>query len=52
MLKSKLPRLLFACLNRFPLAGGIRASLYNGMPIEGVDTLVSFMKDFATENAA
>jgi len=31
--------------------GGIRASLYNGMPMEGIDTLVSFMKDFATENA-
>jgi len=32
--------------------GGIRASLYNGMPMEGVDTLVSFMKSFAQENAA
>ncbi len=26
--------------------GGIRASLYNGMPISGVETLVEFMKDF------
>jgi phosphoserine aminotransferase len=26
--------------------GGMRASLYNAMPMEGVDTLVSFMKEF------
>ncbi|MCT4543109.1 MAG: 3-phosphoserine/phosphohydroxythreonine transaminase [Vallitalea sp.] len=26
--------------------GGMRASIYNAMPIEGVNTLVSFMKDF------
>jgi phosphoserine aminotransferase len=26
--------------------GGLRASLYNAMPIEGVETLVSFMGDF------
>jgi phosphoserine aminotransferase len=32
--------------------GGCRASLYNGVPIEGIDTLVSFMKSFADENAA
>jgi len=31
--------------------GGIRASLYNGMPMEGVETLVDFMKSFAQENA-
>ena len=28
------------------VAGGIRASLYNAMPMEGVDRLVSFMKEF------
>ncbi len=28
-------------------AGGIRASLYNAMPIEGVVELVEFMRDFA-----
>jgi len=28
------------------LAGGIRASIYNSMPEEGVDKLVEFMKDF------
>ena len=27
--------------------GGIRASIYNAMPLEGVQTLVEFMKDFA-----
>ena len=26
--------------------GGMRASIYNGMPIEGVKTLVEFMRDF------
>ena len=26
--------------------GGMRASLYNAMPLEGVDALVEFMKDF------
>merc|ERR1719440_2130456 len=30
--------------------GGCRASLYNGMPIEGVDKLPSFMKSFMDEN--
>ena len=28
------------------LVGGMRASIYNAMPPEGVDTLVSFMKKF------
>ena len=30
--------------------GGMRASIYNAMPIEGVEKLVSFMKVFAKEN--
>lgn len=30
--------------------GGIRASIYNAMPVEGVETLASFMKDFAAKN--
>ena len=30
--------------------GGIRASIYNAMPLEGVQTLVEFMKDFAQKN--
>lgn len=31
--------------------GGMRASLYNAMPIEGVNKLVSFMKDFESKNS-
>jgi phosphoserine aminotransferase len=27
--------------------GGVRASLYNAMPLQGVDALVAFMKEFA-----
>ena len=30
--------------------GGMRASIYNAMPYEGVATLVEFMKKFAAEN--
>ncbi|MGE4490700.1 MAG: 3-phosphoserine/phosphohydroxythreonine transaminase, partial [Kiritimatiellales bacterium] len=30
--------------------GGIRASIYNAFPAEGVDTLVSFMKEFEKNN--
>ncbi|SEA11322.1 phosphoserine aminotransferase apoenzyme [Thiothrix caldifontis] len=30
--------------------GGMRASIYNAMPEVGVDTLVSFMQDFAQKN--
>jgi phosphoserine aminotransferase len=26
--------------------GGMRASIYNAMPVEGVEALVSFMKQF------
>jgi phosphoserine aminotransferase len=31
--------------------GGIRASIYNAMPIEGVEALASFMSDFASSHA-
>ena len=31
--------------------GGMRASIYNAMPIKGVETLVSFMEKFEKENA-
>ena len=31
--------------------GGFRASIYNAMPIEGVEKLVEFMKKFEAENA-
>ena len=30
--------------------GGMRASIYNAMPIEGVEKLVKFMKEFAANN--
>lgn len=32
--------------------GGCRASVYNGMPLEGVETLRNFMKSFCDENRA
>jgi len=31
--------------------GGMRASIYNAMPLEGVETLVAFMKKFETQNS-
>ena len=31
--------------------GGMRASIYNAMPIEGVQVLVEFMRDFAQRNS-
>ena len=31
--------------------GGMRASIYNAMPVEGVEALVEFMKKFEKENA-
>jgi len=32
------------------LVGGMRASIYNAMPVEGVKALINFMKKFETEN--
>lgn len=32
------------------IVGGMRASIYNAMPLEGVQTLVAFMKEFEQEN--
>jgi phosphoserine aminotransferase len=31
--------------------GGMRASIYNAMPEEGVDALIAFMQEFEKENA-
>ena len=31
--------------------GGMRASIYNAMPIEGVQALVAYMKEFEVQNA-
>ena len=33
------------------LVGGMRASVYNAMPVEGVQALIAFMKKFERENA-
>jgi len=30
--------------------GGMRASIYNAMPVEGVKALVAFMREFQTKN--
>ena len=30
--------------------GGMRASIYNAMPVEGVQQLVNYMKEFELEN--
>lgn len=30
--------------------GGVRASIYNAMPVEGVESLAQFMQDFANRN--
>jgi phosphoserine aminotransferase len=32
------------------ISGGMRASLYNAMPMEGVDALLSYMKDFEVKH--
>nr|MCR5605270.1 3-phosphoserine/phosphohydroxythreonine aminotransferase [Treponema sp.] len=33
------------------LVGGMRASIYNAMPIDGVKALIAYMEKFAKENA-
>lgn len=52
--ESKLPQFLkeaeaigLAGLKGHKTAGGLRASLYNGLPVEAVTQLVEFMDDFA-----
>ena len=41
----------FVNLKGHSTVGGMRASIYNAMPIEGVEALVEFMKKFEKENA-
>jgi phosphoserine aminotransferase len=41
----------FVNLKGHRLVGGMRASIYNAMPPEGVDKLVAFMEQFRKENA-
>jgi phosphoserine aminotransferase len=38
-------------LKGYRTVGGIRASIYNAMPVEGCQSLASFMKDFASKKA-
>ena len=38
-------------LKGYRTVGGIRASIYNAMPVEGAQALASFMKDFASKKA-
>ena len=38
-------------LKGYRTVGGIRASIYNAMPIEGAQALASFMKDFASKKS-
>jgi len=40
----------FSNLKGHRLSGGMRASIYNAMPIEGVRELVAFMKDFESKH--
>ncbi|MBQ1210435.1 MAG: 3-phosphoserine/phosphohydroxythreonine transaminase [Clostridia bacterium] len=40
----------FVNLKGHRLVGGMRASIYNAMPTEGVEKLVDFMADFAKKN--
>lgn len=41
----------FVNLKGHRTVGGMRASIYNAMPMEGVEKLVEFMKKFEAENA-
>ena len=40
----------FVNLKGHRTVGGMRASIYNAMPKEGVEALVAFMKKFEEEN--
>ena len=40
----------FVNLKGHRTVGGMRASIYNAMPLEGVEALVAFMKKFEEEN--
>jgi phosphoserine aminotransferase len=40
----------FVNLKGHRIVGGMRASIYNAMPVEGIKKLVEFMKKFETEN--
>ena len=40
----------FESLKGHRSVGGMRASIYNAMPMEGVEKLVEFMREFEEEN--
>ena len=48
LMESKSKNLLN--LKGHALVGGMRASIYNAMPLEGVEQLVQFMKEFETKH--
>ena len=50
VLRPRQPRTGLVNLKGHRSVGGMRASIYNAMPIEGVEKLVAFMKKFAAEN--
>ena len=41
----------FVNLKGHRVVGGMRASIYNAMPVEGVEALVEFMREYEKENA-
>ena len=41
----------FVSLKGHRSVGGMRASIYNAMPLEGVEKLVALMQKFEEENA-
>ena len=45
-----LPTAGFDNLKGHRSVGGLRASIYNAMPIEGVQALVDFLKKYEAEN--
>jgi len=40
----------FVSIKGHKLVGGMRASIYNAMPVEGIEKLIEFMKKFELEN--
>jgi phosphoserine aminotransferase len=47
---SEAAKLGFISLKGHKLVGGMRASIYNAMPVEGIVNLIEFMKKFELEN--
>jgi phosphoserine aminotransferase len=48
-LKGALKEGLYA-LKGYRDVGGVRASMYNAMPLEGAQTLAAYMKEFERKN--